>query len=149
MRKNTVKGRPDAVAAYNSILHVRISDYLREELKSCGKGELVPSYGSVLAVVYRNNGKVQIKDIYDALSKQKSTITESINRLVQLGYLEKEISPEDARCTYVKATEKADAMHDDFLRISKELEEQIFQDFTKEEKQVFADLLLRAMNNFR
>jgi Mn-dependent DtxR family transcriptional regulator len=44
----------------------------------------VPSYGSVLSVVYKNDGYVQIKTIYDSLSKQKTTITESINRLTKL-----------------------------------------------------------------
>jgi DNA-binding MarR family transcriptional regulator len=139
---------PMGVASYTSQLRTKINEFLRDELKACGCGELVPSYGSVLSVVYKNGGKVQIKTIYDSLSKQKTTITESINRLVELGYLTKETCPTDARCTYVQATEKALAFQADFGRISKELQEKIFRDFTEEEQQRLAELMVRAIENF-
>ena len=138
---------PSAAAAYTSQLHTRINDFLREELKACGRGELIPSYGSVLAVVYRNDGKVQIKTIYDSLCKQKTTITESINRLVRLGYLTKESCPNDGRCTYVVATEKALAMQTDFKRISEELQKKLFSGFTEQEQRTFVELLTRAADN--
>jgi DNA-binding MarR family transcriptional regulator len=139
---------PMGVAAYTSQLRTKINEFLRDELKASGYGELVPSYGSVLSVVYKNGGKVQIKTIYDSLSKQKTTITESINRLVELGYLTKETCPTDARCTYVQATEKAQAFREDFGRISKELRERIFRGFTDEEQQRLADMMARAIENF-
>jgi DNA-binding MarR family transcriptional regulator len=140
---------PMGVASYTSQLRTKINEFLRDELKACGYGELVPSYGSVLSVVYKNDGYVQIKTIYDSLSKQKTTITESINRLVELGYLTKETCPTDARCTYVQATEKAQAFREDFGRISKELRERIFRGFTDEEQQRLADTDgQRAIENF-
>jgi DNA-binding MarR family transcriptional regulator len=139
---------PMGVASYTSQLRTKINEFLRDELKACGYGELVPSYGSVLSVVYKNDGYVQIKTIYDSLSKQKTTITESINRLVELGYLTKETCPTDARCTYVQATDKALAFREDFGRISKELRERIFRGFTDEEQQQFVDMMARAIENF-
>ena len=139
---------PMGVASYTSQLRTKINEFLRDELKACGYGELVPSYGSVLSVVYKNDGYVQIKTIYDSLSKQKTTITESINRLTKLGYLTKETCPTDARCTYVQATEKALAFREDFGRISKELRERIFRGFTDEEQQRLAELMVRAIENF-
>lgn len=143
-----MKASPDGAAAYTSHLCTRINEYLRDELKACGYGELVPSYGSVLSVVYKNNGHVQIKTIYDSLCKQKTTITECINRLVELGYLVKETCPTDARCTYVQATEKAMAFQKDFARISGELREKIFDGFGPDEQQSFVELLERAIHNF-
>jgi DNA-binding MarR family transcriptional regulator len=139
---------PMGVAAYTSQLRTKINEFLRDELKACGYGELVPSYGSVLSVVYKNDGPVQIKTIYDSLCKQKTTITESINRLVELGYLTKETCPTDARCTYVQATEKALAFREDFGRISKELREKIFGGFSAEEQQQLVDMMVRAIGNF-
>jgi DNA-binding MarR family transcriptional regulator len=140
---------PMGVAAYTSQLRTKINEFLRDELKACGYGELVPSYGSVLSVVYQNDGPVQIKTIYDSLCKQKTTITESINRLVELGYLTKETCPTDARCTYVQATEKALAFREDFGRISKELRGKIFENFSEDEQQQLADLMVRAIGNFQ
>ena len=43
------------VATYNSRLRTKINEFLRDELKDSGYSELVPSYGSVLSVVYRND----------------------------------------------------------------------------------------------
>ena len=139
---------PMGAATYTSQLRTKINEFLRGELKSCGRGELVPSYGSVLSVVYKNDGHVQIKTIYDSLCKQKTTITESINRLVKLGYLTKETCPTDARCTYVHATGKALAFRPDFDRISSELRERIFRGFSEEEQQQFVDRMARAIDNF-
>ena len=136
------------VATYNSRLRTKINEFLRDELKDSGYSELVPSYGSVLSIVYRNDGKVQIKTIYEELQKQKTTITESINRLVKLGYLTKLTCPTDGRCTYVCATEKAEKFRKDFKRISDELKDKIFEGFTQEEQEQFAELLERAVANF-
>jgi len=143
-----MNANPASAATYTSQLRTKINEFLRDELKDCGHDDLVPSYGSVLSVVYKNDGKVQIKTIYDSLCKQKPTITESINRLVKLGYLRKESCPTDARCTYVQATEKALAFRDDFTRISDELRNKIFGTFTADEQQKFADLMVRAIENF-
>lgn len=136
------------IASYTSRLRTKINEFLKEELKGCGYGELVPSYGALLSVVYRNGGQVQIKTIYDELQKQKTTITESINRLVELGYLTKSCCPTDGRCTYVTATDKAKEFYKDFKKISAALKEKIFEGFTVEEQEQFADLLERAVANF-
>ena len=143
-----MEATPMGVAAYTSQLRTKINEFLRDELKAGGYGELVPSYGSVLSVVYQNDGHVQIKTIYDSLSKQKTTITESINRLVELGYLTKEACPTDARCTYVQMTDKAKAFQEDFGRISRELRKKIFKGFSEEEQQMLADLMVRTIENF-
>ena len=143
-----MKVSPMGAATYTSQLRTKINEFLRDELKACGYGELVPSYGSVLSVVYKNEGKVQIKTIYDSLCKQKTTITESINRLVRLGYLTKETCPTDARCTYVQATQKALDFRPDFERISDELKNKFFSGFSEEEQQQFVDMMGRAIDNF-
>ncbi len=136
------------VASYNSRLRTKINEFLRDELKDCGYSELVPSYGAVLSVVYCNGGRVQIKTIYDELQKQKTTITESINRLVKLGYLTKTTCATDARCTYVCTTDKAEKFNKDFKRISGELKDKIFEGFTQKEQEQFAEMLERAAANF-
>lgn len=143
-----MKVTPLGAATYTSALRTKINEFLRDELKNCGRGELVPSYGSVLYAVYKNGGKVQIKTIYDSVCKQKTTITESINRLVKLGYLTKECCPNDARCTYVQATEKALLFREDFNKISEKLREKIFYGFEESEQQDFVDMMAKAIDNF-
>lgn len=136
------------IATYNSLLRTQINDFLKNKLKEVGNEDLVPSHGALLWIMYKNNGRVQIKTIYDTLLKQKSTITEMINRLVKLGYLEKEGCQEDKRVTYVVATEKALAFQRDFDLISQQLLEKVFEGFTEEEKDEFTRLMLKSIGNF-
>jgi len=138
----------NGVATYNSLLRTRINDFLKEKLKEYGYEELVPSYGALLSIVYKNGGKIQIKAIYDTLCKQKTTITEMINRLTRLGYLKKNTCCEDRRITYVEATEKALTFKKDFEEISSELQKTVFKGFSEEEKNMFADFMIRAIENF-
>ena len=86
--------------------------------------------------------------IYDILRKQKTTITESINRLVKLGYLTKAQCISDRRVTYVSLTEKSKAFKRDFDEISAELKEKVYKGFSEEEQQQLVDLLNRAIENF-
>ena len=144
-----MNARPEEAPAYISYLRTKINEYLRSELKACGHGELVPSYGAVLHEVYSHDGEVQIKDVYDSVCRQKTTITESINRLVELGYLSKSACPTDARCTYVRATDKAMAFKPEFDRISRQLRERYFQGFTEAEQELFVRMLGRIMDHFR
>lgn len=137
------------VATYNSLLRTKINDFLKKKLKECGHGDLRPSHGAILAVVYKNNGKVQIKTIYDALRKQKTTITEGINRLVRLGYLTKEGCPNDGRCTYVVATQKALDFREAFGEISRELQEKVYEGFSQEEQENLVRLMTKAIGNFK
>ena len=135
-------------ATYNSLLRTKINDYLKEQLKACGYDDLVPSYGALLSIVYKNGGIVQIKVIYESLLKQKTTITEMISRLVKLGYLTKSQCTEAKRVTYVSVTERANAFKADFERISQELMNKIYDGFSDKEKQKFVDLLAKAIENF-
>ena len=136
------------IVTLNAQLRVLVDDYLKMKLKEIGHDELIPSYGALLSLVFRNGGKVQIKDIYDKIPKNKSTITEMINRLVKLKYLVKVTCSEDKRVSYVVVTEKAIELQPFFQEISVELLTLFFQGFDEEEKIKFAELMKKAINNF-
>jgi DNA-binding MarR family transcriptional regulator len=101
-----------------------------------------------LCIVFRNGGKVKIGKIYDSLLKHKTTITESIKRLVKKGYLKKIKCTQDKRVTYVEVTEKAKIFREDFTKISDELWDVMFKGFNKEEREYLNNLIVRAIDNF-
>jgi len=141
--KRTIEG----LAGYCSILSTLINEFLREELKEVSNGELCPSQCSILYIVYKYNGKVQIKEIYDTLLKQKSTITEIINRLVKSGYLKKVRCNLDKRVTFVVATEKGMNFKKEFEKISSNLVNKLYKNFDEEEKVVLIKLLIKGIEN--
>lgn len=140
--------RPTYIASYNSRLRTHIDEWLRRHLDASGYGELSPSHGAVLSIVFKNGGRVQVKTICEALHKGKPTVTEMINRLVRLGYLEKSTGDEDGRAVYVAATEKALAFRGEFNAISQELHDTILDGFSDEEAATLARLLGKACDNF-
>ena len=146
--KGTYHVDPAYVASDNQRPRTRINEWLRRRLDEKGYGELSPSHGAVLSIVYKNDGRAQVKTICEALRKGKPTATEMVNRLVRLGYLEKCPCPEDGRAVYVTATPKALAFRDDFDAISGELRNVILAGFSDEEATNLASLLERAAENF-
>lgn len=137
-----------AIGSYNSILKNNIDTFLKDELKKCGHEFVKPSYGMILYLVFKENGKVQIKDLYNQINKNKPTISEMINRLVDLGYLVKETCTKDKRVTYVVATDKTKAFKDDFYLISDKLLNTVFKNFEEDEKEMLIKLLVKANSNF-
>ncbi len=136
------------IAAYNSILINKIDDFIKEKFREYGYKDIIPSNASVLCIVFKNGGKVKIGKIYNSLLKNKTTITESIKRLVKRGYLKKVKCTEDKRVTYVEVTEKAKSFRNDFMKISEELWNIIFKGFDEEEREKLTKLIVRAIDNF-
>jgi len=136
------------IAAYNSILINKIDDYIKEKFKEYGYKDIIPSNASVLCIVFKNGGKVKIGKIYNSLLKNKSTITESIKKLVKRGYLKKTKCTEDKRVTYVEVTDKAKYFRKDFMKISDDLWNVMFKGFDEEEREKLTKLIVRAIDNF-
>lgn len=144
MEKKDTQG----IATYNSVLRAKLNDHIKQKLKDVGNTELVPSHGSILSSLYQNDGRMQIKDLYDTLLKQKSTVTEMIKRLEKLGYLTKEECSDDKRVTFIVATQKTWDFKDDFDLISASLLDKVFINFTAEEEIDLVRLLKKAISNF-
>lgn len=138
----------DDVLTCNSLLGVRINEFLKDKMRQIGKCEIVPSYAKVLKIVHINDGRVQIKTIYDTILLQKSTVTEIINKLVKLGYLKKETCIKDKRISYVIETEKAKIFQEEFKKIQEELSDKLFSNFSDQEKEEFIRLISKAVKNF-
>ncbi len=138
----------NAIGRYNSTLKNNIDTLLKNELIKYGHSDIKPSYGMILYLVFNEGEKIQIKELYNRINKNKPTITEMINKLVKLGYLEKEVSREDKRVSFVKTTKKSLEFKDYFQKISNNLLKTTFNGFSSKEKQEFIRLFKKANNNF-
>jgi DNA-binding MarR family transcriptional regulator len=126
----------------------KMINFIEQELKKQGLTDLVPSYGNILTVLYDNNGKLNMKEIGDLIGKDKSTVTALVNKLLKLGYVEKEKCIEDRRITYIKITEKSEKIQGKFNNISKQVYSTAYKNFSVEEKETFLRLLKKLNNNF-
>ena len=122
--------------------------FIENKLKEKELNDLVPSYGNILTVLYDNGGILSMKEIGSLIGKDKSTVTALCNRLINLGYVEKEKSKKDKRINYIKVTQKAKSIESKFNDISDEVYSRAYGNFTLEEKKVFLKLLKKLNNNF-
>ena len=60
--------------------------------------------------VISERANVTITELADLFGVQKSTVTVTVNKLLQCGYIEKVISKDDLRVVYVSLTEKGKAV---------------------------------------
>ena len=113
----------------------------------CGHADLTVKQVACLKLIDRE-GDITFSRLAEITRTSPPTVTEMVNRLVRLGYLEKCPCPEDGRAVYVTATPKALAFRDDFDAISGELRNVILAGFSDEEATNLASLLERAAENF-
>ncbi|MCQ2014798.1 MarR family winged helix-turn-helix transcriptional regulator [Clostridium butyricum] len=123
--------------------------FIENKLKENNLTELIPTHGNVLTSLYESDRKLTMKEIAKKIGKDKSTVTPLINKLIDLGYIQKEKSPIDKRITYISLTPKAREIESTFNNISNQVKETAYKDFTKEEKEEFLRLLKKLNSNFR
>lgn len=111
--------------------------------------DIIPSHGNILTALYESNRKLTMKEISKKIGKDKSTVTSLVNRLINLGYVEKEKCSIDKRITYIRLTQKARDIEDTFNFISSQVKETAYSNFTEEEKQEFLRLLKKVITNFK
>ena len=123
--------------------------FIENKLKENNLTELIPTHGNVLTSLYESDRKLTMKEIAKKIGKDKSTVTPLINKLIDLGYIQKEKSPIDKRITYISLSPKAREIESTFNNISDQVKETAYKDITKEEKEEFLRLLKKLNSNFR
>ncbi|MPQ44948.1 MarR family winged helix-turn-helix transcriptional regulator [Clostridium tarantellae] len=121
--------------------------FIQKELAENNLKEIDPSYGNILTALYESNKPLTMNEIVKKTSKDKSTITALVKKLLDLGYVKKFKSTEDNRVTFIVLTEKAEGIKETYTKISKNLNKTVYSGFSDSEKKVFLDLLKRINDN--
>ena len=129
-------------------LRERYARFLEGELVAHGIEGLVPSHGSILSVLYRSEEGLPMGDIAKRIGRTKSTVTQLVDRLVALGFVEKTPSARDGREVFVVLTDKGRGIKADFDEISARLLETAYLGFSEEEKEDLVGYLTRMRDNF-
>ncbi len=123
--------------------------FIENKLKINGLNDLIPSHGNILTALFESDKPLTMKEISTKIGKDKSTVTSLVNKLITLGYVQKQKSLTDKRVTYIKLTQQGRDIEDKFNYISSEVKETAYDNFTEEEKTEFLRLLKKLSLNFR
>ena len=139
---------PNHIISIISSVRTHAADYLETELAAAGAEGLIASHGSILGILFRNGGKLRMKEIAEKINRDKSTVTHHIHTLIRLGYVKKEKSGADGRETFVVLTAKGLKFEEPVKSISRKLLSRAYRNFTEEEKQSLIALLEKMRANF-
>ena len=128
-------------------VHDQANKFLTRELKKHNIDAIAPSHGDVIGALCINE-QMSMKALAQLINKDKSTVTALVNKLMQLGYVEKKNNPQDNRVTLVSLTEKGKTIKPQILNISQKMREKAYCNLSQEEQQMLVSLLMKVHRSF-
>jgi len=122
---------------------------IEKELKTRKARGIVPAHGSILAVLFREDGPVPIKAIVARVGRVKSTVTGMLYTLERYGYIRKMPCRTDSRVTHIVLTEKGRAFRADFEAISRKLRETVYGSMPERDRRTLMTRLLQIERNLK
>lgn len=79
----------------------------------------------------------------------KGHISQSANRLEQMGFITVVLDENDRRCTHLRLTNKAAALLEEIVQVRDEMYNEIFAEITPEEQEVMNRVIDKIENNMK
>lgn len=136
-----------SILALISRIHSSTADFLAKKLSEQGLEDMTSSYGNILFRLSLEK-KLTMSDLAKKINRNKSTLTVLVRNLEKEGFVNRQVSQEDSRITYIYLSEKGKAYTNKTRVISQELIETCYKGFSDAEKQQVFSLLNRISNNF-
>jgi DNA-binding MarR family transcriptional regulator len=104
--------------------------------------------GRILFPLWRKDG-ISIAELSKETELGKSTLTSMLDRLEESGHIKRKHSKEDRRRILIYLTEKNETLAQNYLKVSKEMTELFYHDFSTEEIDQFEEYLERLLKNLQ
>ncbi len=129
-------------------LKAALDNYITTGIEQSGVKGLMVSHGNILVRLYENDKQPMTKIAAD-IGKCKSTLTVLVDKLEKVGFVHRISDSQDTRIKKLALTEEGMAFQERFWNISNSLEEKLWQDFSKEEREIFVELLDKMSLNLK
>ena len=123
-----------------------LSNQFRRNLKL--NDDLTDMQGRIICFLYKNGSElIYQRDIESRFNIRRSTVTGILQLMEKNGLLVRSPVSNDARLKKLELTDKAIAMHEEFERRAKELDELASKGISKEELDSFIETANKMINN--
>ncbi len=109
--------------------------------------DLTAAQGHIMGFITHRKEPTCPRDVEEAFRLSHPTVSGILSRLEQKGFIELRPDERDRRCKRIYLMEKGRQLDETMHQTICETNEQLVQGFTEEEKQMFIDLLTRAIHN--
>jgi MarR family transcriptional regulator, organic hydroperoxide resistance regulator len=104
--------------------------------------------GRIIFALWKKD-QIPINDLSKETSLSKSTLTTMLERLEKSGHIIRKQSETDKRITMVCLTPKSSSLRSDYQKVSVEMTNLFYKDFTEEEIAQFELLLKKILKNLK
>jgi DNA-binding MarR family transcriptional regulator len=129
-----------------STVRDKANRFILQQLKEHGIEDIVPAHGAIFVALFRHS-ELPMGKIAQIIERDKSTVTTLVNKLTDMGYLEKRKDNSDSRVSLIRLSEKGKSLETDFMDISKNLFSRVYDGFSDLEKEILMTLVARIKNN--
>ena len=119
--------------------------YRRQRLRDV---ELYPALHLFVSHVCRHPGCIQ-EALVEELCVDKTTVAHHVARLEEMGYVERRVSPDDARCRSVYPTQKAMELYPRLRQAYDDFYEGLLRGVSDDERELFERISARLYANAR
>ncbi|WP_046230375.1 MarR family winged helix-turn-helix transcriptional regulator [Paenibacillus algorifonticola] len=109
---------------------------------------IVPSHGDILMFLYREKQPLTVKALAEKIHRTQPTTTVLINKLEQLGYVERTKDEKDSRVSLITLTERGRELEPIFLAISQQINDVIYGSLSEEQSLQLEQLLEQVHAQF-
>ena len=108
----------------------------------------VERYYSILNFLYENNGCNQ-QFICNNLVIDKTAMVKVIDYLIKAGFVDRNVNPDDRREHFIVLTKKGLRQTEEIVNSFKAIDDEIFSDIKKEDKETFEEVLSHLMGHLK
>jgi len=137
----------DIIISLISRIREKSSRFIASELNRLGLGALKPIHGDILLTLFQHSNPT-MKELADRVDRQKSTVTTLVDKLIRLGYAEKNQDPADSRIFRISLTDKGRGLKDRLIEISANLLDRVYKDMPVDERKQMVKSLRKINDNW-
>ena len=117
-------------------------------LKDNGIDDFNGAQGRILFVLWRQDD-LSIRELGQRTSLAKTTLTSMLDRLAEQGHITRTDDPNDRRQVRITLTIKAKSLQNSYQRVSAQMNELFYKDFSDEEIVQFDQMLGRVLTHLK
>jgi len=138
----------NTIIALISRIQNKANRFIVSELKAHGVSGLVPVHGDILLALFFHK-RVTMQELAKMVDRKKSTITTLVEKLIQMGYVQKQKDDKDNRYFIISLTDKGKSLKMPLIEISMNLINGIYQDMPIDERTQLVKGLTEINNNLK
>ena len=118
---------------------------LRKRIEPLG---ILPGQFPALLALWQQDGQTQ-RELVDKLDVEQATMANTLNRMERDGLIIRKEHPNDGRARVIHLTKKAKAIRDDAYAAAGEVNANMLDDLSAEERSQFVDFMQRTIQTLR